>query len=90
MPMFTNIYCTVLTAILIDLPTMSGKVVQSDCTFGKTYFTRISYMTGLPDCVPCPTISNDKACESDGPSQSQEDIQNCKANCGKSRVWWDN
>ena len=87
--MLTNIYCAVLTAILIDLPTMSG-IVQSDCKFGKTYFTRRSFMTGSPDCVPCPIISNDKACENDGPSQSAEDIRNCKANCGKSRLWWDN
>lgn len=86
--MFCSIYCAVLTAVLIALPMMSGKVIQSDCKVGKTYFTRISFITGLPGCVPCPIVSpkNDKACEIDGPSQSSEDVRNCKANCGKSRL----
>ena len=80
-------YYLFLGAVLqcIALPKVLGKVVPSDCKLGKTYFTQVSFMTGQPDCVPCPNVSpkNDKACETDGPSQTAEDILNCKANCGE-------
>lgn len=84
MPIYHYIH---LIAVLqcTTFPRMMGKVVPSDCKFGKAYFTRFSFMTGQPDCMPCPNVSpkNDRACETDGPSQTAEDILNCKANCGE-------
>ena len=86
--MITNIYCTVLTGVLIALPMISGKkVVESDCKYGKTYFARKTYMTNLPGCTPCPpdvSPKNDKACKTDY-SQLPEDIRRCKENCSKFR-----